>query len=65
MPAAFLKRIVQESGIVEDILLDLEARERTKLVKAAATKGLQKNLTIPKLEDAVLAGTRQAGVQSY
>ncbi len=61
LPAAFLKRIVQESGIVEDILADLEARERSKLMRSTATKGMQKNLSIPKLEDAVLAGTKRAG----
>ena len=61
LPPSFLKRVAIESGIVEDILADLEARERSKLVRAAGTKGMQKYLAIPKLEDAVLAGTKRAG----
>jgi DNA topoisomerase-2 len=59
---SFLKKVVTESGIVEEIMMDLEARERSKLVRASSVKGgMQRNLAIPKLEDALFAGSQRGG----
>ena len=56
LPAAFLRRLVQNSGVVESILADLEQRERGKLQRQISAPKSNKVL-VPKLEDAHLAGT--------
>ena len=35
LPGSFIKKIVNQSGIVEEIVLDLENREQSKLVKVS------------------------------
>ena len=61
LPATYLRKIVQNSGIVDEVIADLDARERSRLVRATSNKSAGKRVDVPKLEDAHLAGTDRAG----
>lgn len=61
LPANFLNKIVKQSGIVEEIVMDLESREKSKLMRATATRGTARQVNVPKLEDAHWAGTARGG----
>ena len=63
LPASFLKNVVQNSSIVEDVIFDMESREQTKLIRATSIKGSgsSRNVDVPKLEDAHMAGTEYSG----
>jgi DNA topoisomerase II len=61
LPANYLNKIVKQSGIVEEIVMDLESREKSKLIRATATRGTARQVNVPKLEDAHLAGTARGG----
>lgn len=58
MSENFLKKLVS-SPIVENVILNVEARQNAQLKRALGTGGKKKQrlLGIPKLEDANFAGT--------
>lgn len=62
LPTELLNKIVRRTGIVEQLLADLQAVENNKLVSSVANKGKSRKiaLEVPKLEDALLAGTDRA-----
>eukprot|EP00605_Chrysophyceae_sp_TOSAG23-4_P002284 GSChrysophyteH1.ASY1.ANO1.2530.1 assembled CDS len=61
----FVKAAVEnpqfDTGIVEEVVADMDARERSRLVRATSNRGAAKRIDVPKLEDAHLAGTERAG----
>ncbi len=61
LPTSYLKKICLNSGIVDEVMSDLDARERSRLVRATSNKGTSKRVDVPKLEDAHFAGTDRAG----
>lgn len=63
LPKSFIKNILKESGIVEDILIDISHREQSKLLRAAASatsKNSKQLIDVPKLEDAHYAGSARS-----
>ncbi len=63
IPKSFIKNIMKESGIVEDILIDISQREQSKLLRAAASatnKNSKQLIDVPKLEDAHFAGSARS-----
>jgi DNA topoisomerase-2 len=66
LPQTFLKTLVEKSGILDEIMLDIKYREEAKLLKAFSgpRKSSGTNLVdIPKLEDALLAGNTQHALE--
>jgi DNA topoisomerase-2 len=65
LPKRFIKQVVEQSGIVERVMEEAVAKAKVRLMRKSrmATKGIrgdrQRILSIPKLDDAVWAGTRR------
>ena len=60
LPKLFLKKLVKESGIIDDIVQLSDAQLKAKLGKLVKNKSSKKMLNIAKLEDAHLAGTTES-----
>lgn len=59
LPSSFLKQIIDKSGILDEILLDLKFREEAKLMKSVTKSKRTASgslVDVPKLEDAHFAG---------
>ena len=61
LPTRFLKKIVSDSGIVDELVNDIWSKEQSRLTRAVSNKGgANKQLNIPKLDDAHWAGSEKA-----